>query len=50
MKGKKPTRVQKKIMIGEGLNPLDWLVLKNPSDELVIINRLSNEEKTIKLR
>lgn len=43
MKGKKPTRQQKKIIEKAGLNPYEWLVLKNPTNALVI----QHKEKAI---
>ena len=46
MKGKNPTRQQKKIMQERKLNPDEWLVLKNPSTELHIQHR---ETKKIKI-
>ena len=49
MKGKNPTREQKKIMQERRLNPYEWLVLKNPSTELHIQNRESKEVKIIYL-
>lgn len=39
MKGKIPTRVQKKIIASHGLDPSEWLVLKNPTTGLVIKHR-----------
>lgn len=49
MKGKNPTRAQRKIIEGVRLNPNNWLVLKNPSHELVLQHRDTNSIKTIKL-
>lgn len=49
MKGKNPTREQKKIMQGSKLNPYEWLVLKNPPTELHIQHRESKEIKIIYL-
>ncbi|MDU2674235.1 MAG: hypothetical protein E7C50_00455 [Clostridium sp.] len=46
MKEKKPTRQQKKIMKERRLNPDNWLVLKNPTNELHIQHR---ENKKIKI-
>ncbi|MCR1953102.1 hypothetical protein NSA50_19085 [Clostridium sp. DSM 100503] len=39
MKGKKPTRQQKMIMQERRLNPSNWLVLKNPTNQLHIQHR-----------
>lgn len=49
MKGKNPTREQKKIMQENKLNPYEWLVLKNPPTELHIQHRESKEVKIIYL-
>ena len=46
MKGKNPTRQQKKILQGRRLNPNNWLVLKNPTNELHIQHR---ETKSIRV-
>ncbi len=46
MKGKNPTRQQKKIMQERRLNPNNWLVSKNPTSELHIQHR---ESKKIKI-
>jgi len=45
--GKIPTRNQSDIIRGNGLNPAEWLVIKNPSpDEIEIVSRVSLERKT----
>lgn len=49
MKGKNPTREQKKIIQERKLNPYEWLVLKNPPTELHIQHRESKEVKIIYL-
>lgn len=49
MKGKNPTREQKKIMQERKLNSYEWLVLKNPPTELHIQHRESKEVKIIYL-
>lgn len=49
MKGKNPTREQKKIMKERKLNPYEWLVLKNPTTELHIQHRESKEINIIYL-
>lgn len=48
MKGKKPTRQQKNILKDKRLNPNNWLVLKNSTNELHIQNRNTNKFKIIK--
>ncbi len=37
--GKTPTRKQKKKIISLGLNPENWLVSRDNTDELVLIHR-----------
>lgn len=39
--GKVPTLEQKKIMKAHGLQPDEWLVVKNLSDVLVVVKRIS---------
>lgn len=39
--GKVPTLEQKKIMKAHGLVPENWLVVKNLTDELVVVSRIS---------
>ncbi len=50
--GKKPTREQCRIIAGwhygKGtLNPANWLVTKNLSDRLVVVNRKSGKQLEI---
>lgn len=50
--GKKPTREQSKLIsnyqYGKGsLNPANWLVNKNLSDKLIIVNRKSGKKLTV---
>lgn len=47
MHGKKPTARQRKVMAKNGLDTREWLVLKCPSDCLVLVHKESQEEKTI---
>lgn len=49
MKGKNPTRQQKKIMLERRLNPNNWLVLKNPTTELYIQHRESKKIKILSI-
>ena len=49
MKGKKPTRHQKKIMKERRLNPDNWLVLKNPTNELHIQHIESKKIKVLSI-
>ena len=39
--GKKPTLEQKKIMKAHGLVPENWLVVKNLSDYIEVVSRVS---------
>ena len=47
MKGKVPTRQQRKIIEANKLDPRDWLVMKNPTGELHIKHRTTGECKTL---
>ena len=44
--GKRPTVAQMKLMQKWGMNPNDWLTVKDTSTELVVVNRWS--DKTVK--
>ncbi|WP_438646631.1 DUF6906 family protein [Robertmurraya kyonggiensis] len=46
--GKRPSLNQKIIMKNVGLNPENWLVVKNLPDELWIVHRVSGRQKSIK--
>jgi hypothetical protein len=45
--GRKPTLNQKKLIKGAGLNPEDWLIVKNLSNELHIAHRNTKSKRTI---
>ena len=45
--GKKPTLAQKQLLRCLGLNPDNWLVLKNFPDKLEIIHRHSNKTRFV---
>ena len=45
--GKKLTRNQKKALAAVGLNPENWLVVKNLEDRLIVIHRISGKTRTI---
>ena len=46
--GKKPTYEQRKLIQHWGLNPMDWLVVKDTSTEVVLVHRhLEQTTKTI---
>lgn len=44
----RPTYRQKKIMAKQELNVKDWLVCKETSTELEIVNKVSGRSRTIK--
>ena len=48
--GKNLTRSQKKAVAAAGLNPDNWLAVKNTNQSLVIIHRLSGKTRTIERR
>lgn len=39
--GKRPTLEQKKIIRSHGLVPENWLVVKNQSDTITVVSRIS---------
>lgn len=41
--GKKPTLAQKRLMQEWGLNPADWLVVKDLPDVMLVVNRYSGK-------
>lgn len=43
--GKNPTVKQKKWMAAMSLNPEEWLVVKNTSDLIVLVNRETKEQR-----
>ncbi len=45
--GHKPTVKQCKLMQKWGLNPADWLVVKDLPDQMIVVNRYS--DKTTKV-
>ena len=45
--GKNLTREQKKTVAAAGLNPQNWLAVKNTNQSLVIMHRLSGKTRTI---
>lgn len=44
IKGKKPTRQQRKILEKVGLDPSNWLVIKIMKDAILIRNREDTEK------
>jgi hypothetical protein len=47
--GKTPTRNQRKLFIEVGLNPKNWLIVKNQSDQITIVHRETGRIKTISI-
>ena len=41
--GKKPTHEQRKTIQRWGLDPLDWLVVKDTPTEMVLVHRYSDK-------
>lgn len=48
MKGRKPTREERKVIKNAGLDTYSWLVQKNTLNEMFVINVDGKEEKIIK--
>ena len=46
--GKRPTMAQKKLMSENKLNYKNWLVVKDTSECMVVVNRESRKTRTIK--
>lgn len=45
--GVKPTRAQKIQLREWGLDPADWLVVKDTSTEMVLVHRYSDKTKRV---
>jgi len=45
--GKNPTRKQKVVLKESGLNPENWLVVKNITGQLQLINRTTGRQRVI---
>ncbi len=45
--GCKPTREQRKLLDRWGLNAMDWLVVKDQPEKMVLIHRHTEQTKTI---
>ena len=45
--GKNLTRSQKKAVAAAGLNPENWLVVKNQPEQMVIVHRISDQQRII---
>ena len=47
MKGKNPTRMQRKVMEANNLKSDEWLIQKDSPKFMQVVNRKSKEEKVI---
>lgn len=45
--GKTPTREQRKLITSKGLDPAVWLVVKNTTDKLELVHRLSEKTRRV---
>lgn len=45
--GKKPTARQKRLIAASGKNPADWLVCKDTTTEMHLVNRHTETRKII---
>lgn len=45
--GKRPTRSQSIFIKENGLNPENWLVVKDQPEQMVLVHRYTNTTKTI---
>lgn len=48
MKGRKPTREERKIIQNAGLDTYSWLVQKNTTNEMQVIHAETKQQKIIK--
>ena len=46
-RAKKPTLDQKKVIARDGLNPRDWLVLRNMEYSMILVHRSSGESRIV---
>jgi len=47
--GKRPSRNEMKIFVANGLNPLNWLVVKKNHQEMLVVHRETGRTKTVLL-
>lgn len=47
--GKRPTRGQKATLAACGLNPADWLMVKNQNHCILVVHRKTKETKLLKI-
>lgn len=48
--GKKPTLAQKKLLQEQGLVPGNWLIVKDTSEEMVIVSRAALQKRSGRTR
>lgn len=46
-RAKKPTLDQKKVIARDGLNPRDWLVLRDMEYSMILVHRSSGESRIV---
>ena len=46
-RAKKPTLDQKKVIARDGLNPRDWLVLREMEYSMILVHRSSGESRIV---
>jgi hypothetical protein len=45
--GKKPSRKQSIFILSQGLDPKDWLIVKNEAHQMVLVHRGTGDTKYI---
>jgi hypothetical protein len=45
--GKKPSRKQAIFIQSQGLDPKDWLIVKNEAHQMVLVHRVTGDTKYI---
>jgi hypothetical protein len=45
--GKKPTKNQSIFIQSQGLDPKDWLIVKNETNQMVLVHRVTGDTKYI---
>lgn len=45
--GRRPTRTQKMVIKAAGLNPNNWLIVKNLSDRMHLVHRETGNERVV---
>jgi hypothetical protein len=47
--GKKPTKKQSIFIESQGLNPKEWLIVKNEAHQMILVHRVTGDTKYILL-